>query len=67
MFVVGEHDDLEVLRQLVKELESLVGATVVEGDQRVVEDEWQRGLTTRQAIGVLLRDCLLYTSDAADE
>jgi hypothetical protein len=46
MFVVGEHDDLEVLRQLVEELESLVGATVVEGDQRVVEDERQRWLTT---------------------
>jgi len=53
VFVVGEYDDLEVLRQLVEEFKSLAGATVVEGDQRVVQDKRQRWFATCQAIGVL--------------
>jgi hypothetical protein len=56
VFMVCEDHNLEVLRQFMKDLESLVGATVVKGDQRVVEDERQRWFAPCQAIGVLFRD-----------
>jgi hypothetical protein len=66
MFVVREHDDLEVLRKFVEELESLVGATVVERDQRVVEDERQRWFTTSQASRSARKTWSAVPSDSPD-